>query len=264
MTRGARNPAERAPHGSIGSLLALGVVLAAVLWFTLRAPEKSVDAASGTVIVDVHREPVVAVDGVRVMVGGVSGVTDRRGKVALSVGVGTWLVTVDPTSLPELLLPPFAQDRLEPGPQPPGFHGRQVTVTAGGTVKVSLRVFAASSLLGRVVDRNGDPIAGCRVHLEGRSSRLAGVTASAVSGADGVYRLQDLRPGTYELLAWPAAPCASPVPLQREIAEGAFAAAPDLVIDGQANVASWGAESTGCVMPTTRNASPATSRPQRR
>ena len=52
--------------------------------------------------------------------------------------------------------------------------------------------------------------------------------------------------------------------LQREIAEGSFATAPDLVIDEPANVALWSAESTGCVMPTTRNASPATSRPERR
>lgn len=187
--------------------------------------------ARGTVVVDVYREPAIAVAGVRVLVGNEAAVTDANGRAVVRIGAGRWLVAVDEKALAPELLPPCDQFREEPGDHPPGFFARRAVVTADATTIVKLRVFMATSLTGVVVDRDGTPVPDCGVTLSSRAWRSY-ATANAITDLRGLYRFQDVRPGNYQLHAYAGPPHAAQIPLRVDIAEGERGTLPTLVIDG--------------------------------
>jgi protocatechuate 3,4-dioxygenase beta subunit len=78
----------------------------------------------------------------------------------------------------------------------PGLMGtvqRKVIVSAGASVEVLVSLTAGPSIAGRVLDSGGRPVMGARVR--------AGELASAVSGAEGKYRLDGLIPGPHSVTA---------------------------------------------------------------
>src|SRR5688572_14109060 len=69
-------------------------------------------------------------------------------------------------------------------------------ILAGSIVSFAQADVSSSTLKGRVIDQNGDSIAGAAV-TAGNAER--GVTRTATTDDDGIYRLPLLQPGTYEI-----------------------------------------------------------------
>ncbi len=109
----------------------------------------------------------------------------------------------------------FRVDGLEPGPvlidvQAPGhqpLRHRGVSVSEGTvTGGVTLRLEKGYVIAGRVTDPGGNPLEAVRVRADVVRERrvppvfpLGGAGNSAVTGADGAYRLDRLAPGNYRL-----------------------------------------------------------------
>lgn len=87
-------------------------------------------------------------------------------------------------------------------------HGLEATVelAAGTQVKdVVVRLLPLGVIAGRIVDEANDPIRGVEVRLLGqeryRGREFLNTSGSAVSDDRGEYRIFDIRPGSYFLLA---------------------------------------------------------------
>ncbi len=79
--------------------------------------------------------------------------------------------------------------RVEAAGFAPKGSGR-VAVTEGGVAAVDMALEAARAIAGRVVDAEGRPVAGARVSVAGK-----GGAGTAVSGADGSFRVEGLGAG---------------------------------------------------------------------
>ena len=120
-----------------------------------------------------------------------SGVTDAKGRYLLPhLPVGDLFVGVSPPPGSPLLPTESPQRRYEPGK---------------ATVDVALKRGAA--VVGKVVTSKGKPVVGASVRLQSSSSRgSAQAAGSAVSGVGGVFRIQPVAPGTYQLQSSPSDP----------------------------------------------------------
>jgi 5-hydroxyisourate hydrolase-like protein (transthyretin family) len=92
-----------------------------------------------------------------------------------------------------------------------GRGGSNFVVHDGGTFSARMTLWPAATITGRLVDETGQPIEGLSVSAVQRSTSLGrrfvrryqyrGDSSDAVTGADGVFYLADLKPGAYFLLA---------------------------------------------------------------
>ena len=111
----------------------------------------------------------------------------------------------------------FAFDGMSPGPylvmlQKAGYVQitnveKRLILEAGQSLNVVFRMQAAGIIVGKIVDPEGDPIAqvGVSASIEGRRSVMARGSngGNATTNDLGEYRISDLRPGKYLVLARP-------------------------------------------------------------
>lgn len=107
------------------------------------------------------------------------------------VAPGEYKVAVNPTSLPEGLLPPWNQEAIA--------H-EAVVVRAGTESSATLVARRAGLVYGFVYGPTGDPVAGAELVAGATARGAERLSATAISGADGSYSIR-LYDGSYALRA---------------------------------------------------------------
>ena len=164
---------------------------------------------------------------------------DREGRFGLAVEPGTWSCLV--SELPPEFLPPYQQEVPPPTSvdAPAGFFGHPIEVPEGvESIDVEVRVFRASSVTGRVLGSDGQPVAGVFVGLlsvrpDLVSKRLAGPQVTGETNALGEFRADRVYPGlsrarVYIRADHPEAGTPRPYPQEFVVVEGS---ATDLIIE---------------------------------
>ena len=151
---------------------------------------------------------------------------DDREEIGISVGAdGRWLLEGVPPGayligaekLPDGYVPSWDQweprvstrlrpeDRAQSGPVPtPDYGAVAVVVDPDAAVSgVELTVYLAARVAGRLLDGDGDPVVDTDVRLRGAERGYENMHRDTRTDAHGEFRVDDLWPGTYELVAYP-------------------------------------------------------------
>lgn len=158
--------------------------------------------------------------------------TGRDGWAEFTVPPSTYLASIDPESLPKAVVPAALQTQQPPHYEvPDGYFGRVAKVAAGETVKLSLRVFGASRIVGLVTDHTGNPLANMHVRAQCRQAGLSGYAVDATTRADGVYMLEGILPGIFTIEVHTKTG-EGVVPVRFEVLEGVSYSLEPLVVGG--------------------------------
>jgi hypothetical protein len=120
------------------------------------------------------------------------------GSFELVVDAGhSYQVLVDKSSLPDGYLEPALQDQGVPGSSAPGYYATEVAIPPeGGTFEVTLRVFVATIVRGRIVGPHGEPVPNCWVRVQDTRPDRRGIAATGYADEAGFYELADCRPAS--------------------------------------------------------------------
>jgi hypothetical protein len=154
-------------------------------------------------------------------------VTDGEGRFSFAgLAAGSYRLLVNIRSMPDGYLPPWRQEVLHKySGHATGLFATSFELKQNRSREVDLRVFAASSLSGRLVGPFGDPIAAASVHI--RSAQ--GITGSTRTDATGRFVLAGVYPGKYvastilnpvSATHTPLPSSSSPLPVPFELAGG--------------------------------------------
>jgi len=135
---------------------------------------------------------------------------------------GIYRLYVDPTSLREGFLPPWRQHvpRAYSGVAT-GLNGTSLRVTGAAELDADLRVFRSSSVSGRVIEMDGDEVAGALVILSSEDGRKF----AARTGEDGSFSIARVYPGLYSAIVdlgpeYPDSNASAPIPFQVAVSPG--------------------------------------------
>jgi hypothetical protein len=100
----------------------------------------------------------------------------------------------------------------EYGATVPGWAGMPVQLVAGATIEIAIHLTRTAVASGRIIDVRGRPLEGLRVFAIPakdevavvRPRRQAGTTPMAVTDDRGIYRVFDLAPDAYQIVAVPS------------------------------------------------------------
>ena len=128
---------------------------------------------------------------------------DAEGRFSFSrLAVGaTFNLHVEEDSLPAGYIPPWRQDvsyPVRPAAIPAGFIGTEVTIPDGGVpVEVTLTALRGSTVFGRVLGPNREPIANAFVRLSCIQPQGLGVSADSTTDTEGRFEHSGVYPGVY-------------------------------------------------------------------
>ncbi|MCB9885256.1 MAG: carboxypeptidase regulatory-like domain-containing protein [Planctomycetes bacterium] len=222
------------PRGAAGEVVARGVAgdpAAAAALERAAAPtgapaEPVVDGLRGTVRVAVYRWPAQPIEGARVVIPPVRGVTDAAGEVLLQVDPGYHRVLVD--QVPEGLRGPWADWLREVGDDPDGLCCHHVQVEVGEEVRHAVRLFAPCQLQGFVVDVHGAPVVGREVVLRPVAAALRRQLLSERTDGAGMFAFADLLPAEYDVVVTRSEGVAAPMPRRVRPPEGSVTVLPPI------------------------------------
>ena len=187
MTSPLSRPVLRRLAASLTALATL-VGLGALAPTSALAAVGQTFAISGTVTDDTGAPAVGVVIGVSPWGGPGTGVTDESGHYSVpGLAPGSYAVTFTPPAGSPLLGETYDDAVM--------WNPTRVTVASADVTGIDAALDRAASISGRVVDPDGNPLAGVSVQLQS----VAFSYANATTGADGTYSARGLRPGDWRV-----------------------------------------------------------------